>query len=51
MMSNITTKRQESDFTYPSYLDTQGELQIDSCNLLNEVKYQTFMFSIEGIHD
>ena len=34
----------KSDFTFSSYLDAQGELQFDSCNSLNEVEYQTFLF-------
>ena len=52
VMSKIAAKRRVSDFTYPSHPDTQGELHfLGICNSLNEVEYQTFVFSIEGIHE
>ena len=42
----------KSDLTCSSYPDTQeGELQIDACNLLNEVEYQSFLFSVNGMHE
>ena len=50
-MSDMIAKRQGSDFTHPSHPDTQGELQIFSCNSLNEVEYQIFVFLVEGVHD
>lgn len=42
---------EKSDFTFSSYSEAQGELQFGSCNLLNEVEYQAFVFSIERVHD
>ena len=39
------------DFTFSSYPEAQGELQSDSCNSLNEVEYQAFVFLVEGTHD
>lgn len=51
LWSIVVTNKEESDFTFSSHPEVQGELQFDSCNLLNGVEYQTFVFPVEEIHD
>ena len=43
--------KEKSNSTCSSQLEAQGELQFDSCNSLNEVEYQAFVFLVEGFHD
>lgn len=51
VISDMTAKRQGSDFMYPSHLDTQGELYfLDICNLVNKVEYEYFMFPLDSMH-
>ena len=51
LVNDMVASRQQSDFMYSSHPEAQGELQIDSCNSLNEIEYQDFVFPVKGIHD
>ena len=42
----------KSDFTGPSHMDAQGELQFhDTCDSVNEVEYEAFVFPIDDVHE
>lgn len=49
---NVRIARVEKlDFMYSSHPITQGVLQtFDTCNFLNEVKYEAFMFLVDSMH-
>lgn len=50
-MSNKISNEEKSDSMYPSYPVTQGEFQIhDICDSLNQEKYESFVFPLDGMH-
>ena len=50
-LSDDISNEEKSDFTYSLYPNTQGELQINSYESLNEIENETFVFLIEGVHE
>ena len=46
LVNDMIVSRQQSDFTYSSHPETQGELQVfATCNLVNDIDYEVFVFS------